>query len=174
MSADLDFAVAGDAAVRMRALLRRDRLALDPEPAWLAAYLADDGGLRDVLGLLDWPGAHKLRPPLAGVAPVDLTAEASRGGRAGAMQRLSATLAVLTMVAAPDDPGGAKAGARNELGRHVAASRRLLIGWTPDGAAEPLAYVSGRLIDIEDGRVAWEDRYRASGWLEAVEGDGDD
>ena len=134
----MDFAVADTAAARLRGLLRpghRDRAALDPEPDWLAGYVAGAGGLRDVPGLLDWAGAAKLRAPLAGVAPVETRAGDDLAGDAGAVQRVTTTLAVVVMIAAPDDPGGARARQRGDLGAHLAATRAALIGRYPPEAA---------------------------------------
>ncbi len=168
----MEFVVADAAADRLRGLLRpehRDRAALAPEPDWLAGYIADGGGLREVLGLLDWAGAAKLRPPLAGVAPAALDAGESRGGRTGSVQRVTVSLAAVVVVAAPDDPGGARARRRGDLGRHVAAVRAALLGWTPPaaggGRTAPLAFRAGRLLEIADGRVAWEDRYETVCWI---------
>ena len=169
-AAGMDFAVADAATARLRALLgpeHRDRVALDPEPEWLADYIAGAGGLRAVLGLLDWAGASTLRAPLAGVAPAETRAGESRGGGAGAVQRATAVLTVTVVVAAADDPGGARR--RGDLGRHVAAVRAALMGWTPaaagGGRTAPLAFRGGRLLEIAGGRIAWQDRYETSAWI---------
>ena len=121
---------------RLRALFTRKGREGRDLPEWADEYVAATGGLRDVLGLLDWPGAAKVHPPLAGVAPVETVAGENRGGDAGAVQLMTATIAVAVVIAAPDDPGGASARNRRELGEHLAATRAALIGWCPPEAGE--------------------------------------
>ncbi len=180
---DMDFPAADAAVARLRALFtRKGRERPDCLPAWAgtmdipewAAGIDASDLLRDVLGLLDWPDAVKVRPPLAGVAPVETVAGENRGGDAGAVQLMTATIAVAVVIAAPDDPGGASARNRRELGEHLAATRAALIGWCPPEAGEdedagrrcePLSFRSGRLLGIEDGRIAWEDRYETRYWI---------
>ena len=105
------------------------------------------------------------RTPAAIVYPVADEAGANLGGRATTVQRMTGRIAVLHILAAPNDPQGAKA--RGELGRLIGSIRGVLTGWTPAGAAEPLRLLGGALEDIVDGRVFWSDRYAVEWVLDA-------
>ncbi|MCY4548122.1 MAG: hypothetical protein OXC28_07130 [Defluviicoccus sp.] len=126
---------------------------------------AGDTGFRSVESTLEAARNRAPRTPAAIVYPLADDAGENLGGRATAVQRVTARLAVLHIVAAPNDPQGAKA--RAELGLLVGAIRALLLGWTPDGAAAPLRLVGGSLEDVVDGRVFWSDRYAVDWVLDA-------
>ncbi len=53
---DMDFPAADAAVARLRALFTRKGREGRDLPEWADEYVAATGGLRDVLGLLDWPG----------------------------------------------------------------------------------------------------------------------
>ena len=130
--AQMDFSVVDAAHARLERLLTRcDREDTSGLPEWAGDYHAGTGGLRAVLGVLEAEGASHRRLPLAAVLPLTETAGASRAGRAGAVQQVTLTLAVIVLAPAPNDPGGRRALHRRALDRHRAAIRAALIGWLP-------------------------------------------
>lgn len=172
--ARMDFSVAGAVQDRLERLLTKaGRKRAGDLPEWADEIMADSGGFRDVIDALAFADEIKFRPPLAAVLPLGEVAGENRAGRAGAVQRVTATIAVAVMIAAPNDPGGRRARYRRELSMLLAASRAALIGWTPvpeggadiPGRPEPLIFERGALAEIEDGRIVWQDLYRCDYWI---------
>ena len=120
-----------------------------------------DRGFKSVESTLEAARNRPPRTPAAIVYPAADEPEPSVGGSAATVQRVTARIAVLHVIGAPNDPLGARA--RRETGETVARTRGLLLGWTPEGADAPLALVRGQLEEIGDGRVFWTDTY-AAGW----------
>ena len=132
----------------------------------------------DVVPAWDIEAARKLRTPVAALGLIEertdefyrrSNREPWRLGKDGAVQRLEATLGVLIVVSAKNDPGGVgtKKAARLEPLRD--AVRRVLLGWTPDVAPEtqpePLMLMQGRLVGLQDGRLWWQEDYVTSHWV---------
>ena len=113
-------------------------------------------------GLL--PGART--PPRLPAVLVWLGAEAATDSvapRAGAYQRITATLIVAHVIAAPNSARGT--GARDPMARLVDETRAALNGWRPadsPGQPDTLALRRGRLTALEDARASWRDEYRIS------------
>lgn len=148
-------------------------------------------GLGHVYGLLDFSDARrKLQTPSAGVLVLaeDFGQNLEQDVDEGVVQRDTATVAVITMVSAANDLGGATGATEDRLTPLIEASRRLLLGWAPEGPfigrelvrcdavvrqinggtertpAErwrPLMLRRGRLAGIGDGtgRAWWQDEY---------------
>lgn len=127
-------------------------------------------------GLLDFASARaKLQAPCVAVVPVADAAEANEAPDPDGpvFQRVTATVAVICGVKAPNDLGGSKGAGRDGLTPLVAASRLALMGWAPGGrfpqhveaGASPagrwtaLTLQRGRLLAIEQGRAWWQDEY---------------
>ena len=126
---------------------------------------ADGGALfAEVLGVLDAAAADKPpRAPAAIVAPSALRAdEPVSRVVAHAPQRFALTIAVVHIVAAPNDRQGSRA--RDRLSEALTRSRRALSGWGPPGQREVLALRRGRLLDVAGGRVSWADEYEIAQW----------
>ncbi len=128
---------------------------------------------RRVIGLLDAAAETTLKPPVLAVVPAAFSAGPNRTGRAGALQEVTLTIATTILIAAPDDPRGRKTRSRGRLAELLGPVRRRLLGWCPDpcagvpGRPAPLALVSGRLLEIEAGRVVWQDEWAAKYWIHA-------
>ncbi len=173
-AAQMGFWAATAAAERLERLLtKRGRElsgeGLGPLPEW--AIGMEPAPLREVLGALEIAGAVKLRPPLAVVAPISEAAGETRAGWGATSQQIILTLGVAVMIAAPNDPGGVRARRKDELSDTLAAVRGALMGWVPPGfLAQPLTYVRGRLLEIEDGRITWQDEWETRYWITAHEG----
>ena len=135
----------------------------------VADRLDEAGIYRNVLGALDasalktWP-----KTPAVFVVPLAETVADSLAPRAGAVQRVETTVAIQTLIAAPNDPTGRKA--RTELANVLGASRGVLSGWCPEGAAEALTWRRGLLLGLENGRLEWRDEYALVWWIEAGAG----
>ena len=81
------------------------------------------------------------------------------------VQRVVTSIAVITAVAARNDPGGRKAAAGDgRLDALVAAVRARLVGWKPARRFEPLTVRRSRLLALEGGRAFWQDEYATRGW----------
>ncbi len=124
------------------------------------------GVCRQVLGALDaaalktWP-----KTPAVFVVPLAEDAAESAAPRVRAVQRAETTVAVQMLVSAPNDRSGSRA--RDELALLIRQTRGLLAGFCPDGAAEGLRFVRGRLIGLENGRLEWRDEYALVWWIDA-------
>ncbi len=175
VAAQIGFWAATAAAERLERLLTRRGRELsgeegpEPVPEW--ALDLEPAPLREVLGALDFAGAVKLGPPLAVVVPLSEAAGENRAGWGATSQQVILTLGVVVMVAAPNDPGGERARSRDALSDTLRAVRAALIGWVPPGfLAQPLTYARGRLLEIEDGRITWQDELEARYRITAHEG----
>lgn len=134
-----------------------------------AERLADDGlGGAEIYGALDrLPEQGARRATLALVLPAAEIAAENRAQRAGALQRETLEITVAISVRAANDPRGRLALAALRGPRD--AARDLLSGWIPEGcsAATALARRGGRLAEIDEGRVWWQDDYQLEVWAEA-------
>ena len=107
-------------------------------------------------------------PPRTPAVLVFLIAEdagESISPQAGAYQRITATLAVVHVVAAANQARGASA--MPALSGLTKATRSALNGWRPAAPMAPsrrdtLALRRGRLIDLSSGRAIWQDEYSIS------------
>lgn len=131
----------------------------------MAARLALLGPIARAVAVAD-PGDVSLmrQLPAALVYPLIDAPGGNLGGRAAAVQRVSAELGVVHVVPVRDAPGGE--GHVAVVGAVIEATRDALAGWTPCdqadnaiGAASTLALAGGALEDIADGRLYWLDRY---------------
>jgi len=115
----------------------------------------------DAAALRDWP-----RTPAAFVLPLTEAVRAEPGGSAPVLHPVSMVVGVHTLLAAPNDPGHRSA-TRESLAGTLDAARRQLAGFSPQGAAAPLAFQRGTLVDLDGGRLEWRDEYRLDWWLRA-------
>ena len=131
-----------------------------------AERLAAAAGLRgaQVSGALDsLPGRGARRKTLVLALPAGESAGENRAGRsAGTLCRATLDIAVVISVAQADDPRGARALAALRAPRDAAFGA--LAGWTPEGAAHALHRRGGRLAEIGEGRVWWQDDYSLDAW----------
>ena len=129
----------------------------------IAELLIEADIFSEVVGALELSRQRALRLPAAAVVPLAEDADENRTPKAGALQRVTFLIGVVTILAAPNDPDGTRA--KDELSGLLAASRERLIGWQPHAKIERLAFHRGRLLAIEDGRVIWQDEYKTRGWI---------
>ena len=122
---------------------------------------------RDVLGALDIAGLRAPpRMPAAFVLPLSESAGENRAPGAGAVQQVTATIGVAIVLAAPGDPGGTRA--RDQLTDVLQVTRARLTGWRPGPRYEPLAFRRGQLLEVDEGRVMWQDEFETRCWIEAT------
>ena len=152
-----------------------------------------------VYGVLDLAvGKPKLRVPCVAVLPLqdELEEVVSPDPDVAVVQRMKTTVATVVGVPCPNDLGGTKGKAADELVRHLAPVRESLLGWPPggpfpidplgqdvdpptrpllrpapgwhlmEGRPEPLVWRRGRLVLMADGRAWWQDEY-STRWLVA-------
>ena len=130
----------------------------------VAERLATMSEYRDVLGALDLAGLRTPpRMPAAFVLPLSESAGENRAPGVGAVQQMTAVIGVTTVLAAPDDPGGTRA--RDRLRETLTATRERLTGWCPGASCEPLAFRRGQLLEVDEGRVMWQDEYETTWWV---------
>ena len=129
----------------------------------------EDGGGRVFLSAtlaVDEPGdgaAAPPRTPAVVVAPLGNSAEEIVARRVeSAPQRHAVRITAAHFIQAPNDRDGSRAHAR--LSRVLAASRRALAGWRPDGQREVLMFRGGRLLVEDGGNFAWADVYEIGAW----------
>lgn len=134
----------------------------------IAERLRGTGVYREVLDAL---GAAALKSwpqvPAAFVLPLSEAPGDSLSPTWKAIQRVEMTVAVNSVVAAPNDRSGARA--KDALAAVLGRSRACLAGFRPEGATEVMRFAGGRLIGIKDGRVEWRDEYRLVWWFQSAE-----
>jgi len=127
----------------------------------VADRLEGTGVYKDVLSALDFAGPKRpLRLPSAIVTPMRDQGGESRGG---GVRRVESVVAVTTVIAAPNDPGGGRA--RDPLAALLRAGRTALVGWRPEEGTDEFSFLRGALAEIGDGRAWWEDLYTTARWL---------
>ena len=90
----------------------------------------------------------------------------------GAIQRVTATLAVAIGVRAVNDPRGGRS--VDVLAEAVGAVRRTLNGWRPapdEQKRATLVWRRGRILRVADSRALWQDEYVISWRAQAVQED---
>lgn len=129
--------------------------------ARLAALAGDDGApiFADVLTAMDtstlarWP-----KTPAALVLPISDEADESTTRRVeNAPVNHFVRIGVSVIVAAPNDRTGKRGVDRTSP--VLAQARQALAGWQPPGQREVLAFLRGRLIAADNGRVQWTDEF---------------
>lgn len=134
--------------------------------ARLEAHL-DDLGIAEgrVYGALDLAQARPaIRAPGVVALPLADDAAASLASAPSpSVQRVQSTIAVVSVVPAPNDPGGSK-GAGDALGRLYEAAREVLRGFVPIDRWDGLALRRGRLLALENGRAWWQDEFITAGY----------
>ncbi len=84
---------------------------------------------------------------------------------AGSYQRVTATLAVVHVIAARNTPRGGGGPVVDPLALIAGRTRAVLNGWIPAGLTfkpDALALRRGRLVNIANGRAVWQDEYSLS------------
>ena len=154
-----------------------------PASAWpgfaaTAAVAERLGGLETleaVLSVYDAAQVDSIRKLPAAVV-VSLAERAVSGqsdpGHALLPQTVEMRIGVILVFGSPNDPSGRKTCADNTPAEVLGQIREKLLGWLPPpptenhGVTGPLAFAAGRLIEIGDGRIFWQDewscRYRIS------------
>ena len=135
-----------------------------------AARLDKSGGLTTTFKLAEAavdPEGVNLRGllPAAIVYPLAEDLAGNLGGRAAAVQRVTARLGVLQVISIRNRPGGA--GALDRACEPVGEARGLLSNWTPEGADGPMTLNGGALQEIAEGRMYWLDRYQVEWTLDS-------
>lgn len=113
---------------------------------------------------------HKLPAVVVFLAGDDATD--SLAPEQGALQRVTAILAVVHVIEARNTPRGAGGPAVDPLALLVGRTRGVLNGWRPEevrGRGETLALRRGRLTAFENGRANWQDEYTVSWRAAAVQ-----
>ncbi len=179
VAAKMDFGIAAAVHGRLESLLTRKcyreaRGARKDLPEFVDEFVALTGGFREVFDALTVADDTKLRPPLAAVLPLSETAGDSVGGRASAVQRVTAEIAVYAIVGTANDPSGRRARCREDLSAALAATRAALIGWAPvvgtcvcppPPRPSTLQFRRGELAEVAEGRAIWRDVYAATYWV---------
>jgi hypothetical protein len=80
-------------------------------------------------------------------------------------QRLLYSVGVVIMVANLRDPRGEAAIV--DVSAVVAQVRAALVGWSPAPSFDPVEFRRGRLVDLIEGVVVWQDEYEAATHLRA-------
>ena len=112
------------------------------------------------------PVSEDARPPVAPAAPAPARA---------AIQSATGTIGVHTLLRVPNDPYGRTTNV-HALATVVGRARSLVAGWRPreDGSdegeviepiREGLAFLRGRLVEIEDGWLEWSDEFEVRWWV---------
>ena len=82
----------------------------------------------------------------------------------GALQRVTATLAVVHIIEARNTRRAAGGEAVDPMAAFAGRTRGAINGWKPreDARQDALQLLRGRLIDIDGGRAVWQDEYTVS------------
>ena len=94
-------------------------------------------GVRHVYGVLDFADARaSLQAPCVAVMPLadDFGENMTPDPDEAVVQRDTATIAVISVVSARNDPGGRKRATADRLTPLITATRTALLGWPPEGA----------------------------------------
>lgn len=122
------------------------------------------GDLRTVAGAAEYASLNapppQARQPAAYVIPL-----AEAGGQntlaAGPVrQRISATIGVVVLLTNLRDARGQAA--TDALGLVLSLLRGQLVGFQPTAAHDPIEFRRGRLIDIAEGALAWQDEFETA------------
>lgn len=97
--------------------------------------------------------------PAAYVLPLAETASPNTHATGSILQEVSASVAVVILCRAAQDPSGAAAIA--DLAALRLAIRDALLGWAPAGASDGYEFSGGELLRAEGGSVWWQDTYTA-------------
>lgn len=100
------------------------------------------------------------KPPAAIVYLAGDELSESAAPTVGAIQRVSATLAVVHVVAARNTARGGPA--IDPLARLAGVTRGVLNGWKPSDRRDVLQLRRGRLLDLAEGQAVWQDEYTIS------------
>ncbi len=123
--------------------------------------------LVDVLNVYDVARVDAPKPPSAVVAPLTERALSSPSvpGMALVPQTVEMRIGVIVIVEAANDRSGRRTRAKKTLADLLGQTRQKLLGWVPapepeiHGVTGPLAFVAGRLTEIENGRIIWQDEW---------------
>lgn len=120
----------------------------------------DDIDVRDSIDLAAAERAHQ-RDTLY-VVPGDVAGGANEDNDGGATQRLG--LSVLVLIALTNRRARGS-GARRDLATREDDVILALVGWTPDGLADPLTYGRGALLGFYDGAAWWQTEFHTARWI---------
>ena len=95
------------------------------------------------------------------VLPGDISGGDNENDDGGVLQRLAVSVLVLIAVVNRRTRG---AGAVYDVGRRERQVRRALVGFTPDGMADPLSYGRGALVGFFDGVAWWQTELNTAEW----------
>lgn len=125
---------------------------------------AGTGMLRHVAGAAEYAALQapppQARQPAAFVIPLSEVGGPNTLAAGPVRQRITATVGVVLLVTVLRDPRGEAAAFA--LGPIYAAVRGVLVGWQPSAAHDPMEFRRGRLIDISEGTLAWQDEFETS------------
>lgn len=122
------------------------------------------GVLRTVAGAAEYAALDapppQARQPAAYVLPLGEVAGANGLAAGPVRQRITATLGLVLLVTNLRDPRGQASA--DMLAPLLAAARGALVGWQPSAEHDPMEFRRGRLIDISEGTLAWQDEFETS------------
>lgn len=107
---------------------------------------------------------RRSRTPAAFVMVAEEVSAANERVNGPVLQRLETDVAVVLVLENLGDPRGG--GAAQDIEALKGFVRQKLIGFQPDGVAEPMEHVSGELLKVRGGAVWAEERFSAVRYLE--------
>lgn len=104
--------------------------------------------------------------PAAYVLPISEAAGENQIAVNAVSQRVRIRFGVILMVRNVRDPRGEEAhdAGLDDLRGQVTAA---LVGWEPDAAHDPCTYAGGRLLELADGAIWWQDEFITAHYLRA-------
>lgn len=132
----------------------------------LSSTIGPDGSgtLRTVAGLAEYSRLQapppEARQPAAYVIPLSEAAGPNMLAASVVRQRIAATCGVVLLVSSLRDARGQAA--VDLLGPLLDAVRSTLVGFQPTDAHDPMEFRRGRLIDISEGALAWQDEFETA------------
>lgn len=134
--------------------------------AQLRATIGPDGSgeLRTVAGAAEYAALQapppQARQPAAYVIPLAEAAGPNTLAAGPVRQRIAATIGVVVLLTSLRDPRGQAAS--DALGLLLSLLRGQLVGFQPTAAHDPVEFRRGRLLDISEGALAWQDEFETA------------
>ena len=138
----------------------------------LQRKLVDTGTFKTAAAALQLADDTSLPLPAAVVYLLSDTGDESVAAAVGAIQNVTATLAVSVGVRSTNDPRGGRS--VDTLAEAVGATRRTLNGWRPapdEQKRAALQWRRGRILRIADNRALWQDEYTIEWRAQTVQED---